>query len=146
MPDDNRLHQLPASLGNFPLFNVKEYIGRLPPTIEEQGGIFFPMWQREAMWIGFHMRNADPDLCYAVRIFVGHINAITGLPMNSTNEKDEYGTSRQDYVVVPGQPWIDGICVAAGVVRQFVAMPRKWTFRSYSGNEVDKLMPNGVSS
>ena len=125
MPDDNRLHQLPASLGNFPLFNVEAYVGRLSPTIAEQGGIFFPMWQREAMWIGFELRNADPDLCYAVRIFIGHINAITGLPMNSAHEKDENGISRQDYVVVPGQPWIDGICVAAGVVRQFVAMPRK---------------------
>jgi hypothetical protein len=31
----------------------------------------------------------------------------------------------QDYVVVPGQEWLDGICVAPGIVRQFVAMPRK---------------------
>ena len=125
MPDDNRLHQLPASLGKFPLFNVKEYVDRLSPTIEEHGGIFFPMWQREAMWIGFHIRDTDPDRCYAVRIFVGRINAITGLPMNDVNEKDKDGISRQDYVVLPGQPWIDGICVAAGVVRQFVAMPCK---------------------
>lgn len=125
MPDDDRLHQLPASLGNFPLFNVEEHVGRLPPNIEEQGGIFFPMWQREAMWISFHIKDADPDLCYAVRISVGHVNAITGLPMNEANRRDEYGISRQDYIVVPGQPWIDGICVAAGVVRQFVAMPCK---------------------
>lgn len=123
MPDDDRLHQLPDSLGTFPLFNVEEYAGRLPSTVEEQGGIFFPMWQREAMWMGFHIRNPDADLCYAVRVFVGRINAITGLSMNEANEKDKNGVSRQGYVVLPGQPWIDGICVAAGVVRQFVAMP-----------------------
>jgi hypothetical protein len=31
--------------------------------------------------------------------------------------------SRQNYVVVPDQPWLDGYCVAKGVIRQFVAMP-----------------------
>lgn len=73
--------------------------------------------------MGFKIRNNDANLQYAVRIFVGHINAITGLPMNDANEKNEDGEVRQDYVVLPEQPWIDGICVAAGVVRQFVAMP-----------------------
>lgn len=29
----------------------------------------------------------------------------------------------QDYVVVPGQHWLDGIVVEQGNVRQFVAMP-----------------------
>lgn len=125
MPDDNRLHQLPTSLGNFPLFNVEEFAGRLPPNIEEQGGIFFPMWQREAMWMGFKKKNSEANLQYAVRIFVGRINAITGLPMNKANEKDENCEVKQDYIVLPEQPWIDGICVAAGVVRQFVAMPCK---------------------
>lgn len=110
MPDDNRLHQLPASLGSFPLFNVEAYFSRLPPTIADRGEIFFPMWQREGMWIGFHLRSADLDVRYAVRMFVGHINAITGIPMKSANKKGEDGISRQDYVVVPGQPWIDSIC------------------------------------
>lgn len=31
----------------------------------------------------------------------------------------------QDYIVVPGQKWLDGICVAPGIVRQFVVMPCK---------------------
>ena len=29
----------------------------------------------------------------------------------------------QDYMVVPGQPWLDGFCVEKGLIRQFVAMP-----------------------
>jgi hypothetical protein len=29
----------------------------------------------------------------------------------------------QNYLVVPGQPWLDGYCVEKGIIRQFVAMP-----------------------
>lgn len=123
MPDDDRLHQLPSSLGKFPLFNVEEYASRLTPTIADQGGIFFPMWQREAMWIGFKVKDKRAGSMYAVRISIGRINAITGLPMNEAKKKDENGEFKQDYIVVPQQAWVDGICVAAGVVRQFVAMP-----------------------
>jgi hypothetical protein len=62
------------------------------------------------------------DEKYAIRVYVGKINAITG-----KNMMEERGTQgEQDHVIVPGQEWIDGICVAPGVVRQFVAMPCKW--------------------
>lgn len=125
MPDDKRLHQLPASLGQFPLFNVEEYAERLPPDIANAGGLFFPMWQREAMWIGFTVRNYNPQKRYALRIYLGRINAVSGLSMDekppAINEKE----TKQDYVVIPQQKWIDGICVAPGVVRQFVAVPCK---------------------
>jgi hypothetical protein len=46
MPDDDKLHQLPQSLGTFPLFNVDAFSSRLPGNTAEQSGIFFPMWQR----------------------------------------------------------------------------------------------------
>ena len=29
----------------------------------------------------------------------------------------------QNYLVAPDQPWLDGFCVAKGLIRQFVAMP-----------------------
>ena len=35
----------------------------------------------------------------------------------------EFGRDPQNYVVVPGQPWLDGYCVEKGIIRQFVAMP-----------------------
>jgi hypothetical protein len=35
----------------------------------------------------------------------------------------ELAASERDYVVVPGQPWLDGFSVAKDVIRQFVAMP-----------------------
>ncbi|KAL8825733.1 MAG: hypothetical protein Q9191_004236, partial [Dirinaria sp. TL-2023a] len=127
MPDDNRLHQLPASLGQFSLFNVEEYSERLPPSIVEKAGLFFAMWQREAMWLNFSARkgkssNKSTDK-YALRIYVGQINAVSGMPRNKKPSIISDQKSKQDYVVAPLQKWIDGICVAPGIVRQFVAMP-----------------------
>ena len=119
MPDDDKLHQLPASLGSFPLYNVSSYADQLPDNIVRQGGVFLPMWQREATWMSF---NAPYQQKYALRVFVGRINAVSGLRMDESVEKAQ---GLQDYVVVPGQEWLDGICVAPGIVRQFVAMPRK---------------------
>lgn len=134
MPDDKRLHQLPASLGQFTLFNVEEYADRLPPPIVDRGGLFFPMWQREAMWMGFSFTNNQQQSSldgtrlrckYALRIFVGHINAVSGSALGEKLPNVINLETRQDYVVVPPQRWVDGICVAPGVVRQFVSMPSK---------------------
>lgn len=122
MPDDDRLHQLPASLGVFPLYNVSAYSDRLPDNIVQQGGVFLPMWQREALWIRFQAPGLQR---YALRIFVGRINAVSGLRMDDRTDEAQATGVLQDYVVVPGQQWLDGICVSPGIVRQFVAMPCK---------------------
>ncbi|KAJ5377689.1 uncharacterized protein N7496_005098 [Penicillium cataractarum] len=124
MPDDDRLHSLPGSVGNFPLYNTEDYTDRLPENILEKGGLFLPMWQREALWIELRRSISshtveNSNQIYAIRVYVGQINAVSG-----KNMMDEGGTQQeQDYLIFPGQPWIDGICVAPGVVRQFVAMP-----------------------
>jgi hypothetical protein len=123
MPDDDKLHQLPGSLGTFPIYNVSAYADHLPANIVEQGGVFLPMWQREALWINF---DAPYPQKYALRVFVGRINAVSGLKMDERVDEAQVSETLQDYVVVPGQEWLDGICVAPGIVRQFVAMPRKW--------------------
>jgi hypothetical protein len=123
MPDDDRLHQLPSSLGAFPLYNVGAYADKMPQNITRQGGVFLPMWQREALWISF---DAPYGRDYALRVFVGRINAISGLKMDEKSGEAQWTEILQDYVVVPGQSWLDGICVAPGIVRQFVAMPCKW--------------------
>lgn len=72
MPDDNRLHQLPGSLGSYDLFSVEAYSSHLPKNISESGGVFFPMWQREAMWMNFKPKQHK----WAVRVFMGHVNTI----------------------------------------------------------------------
>jgi hypothetical protein len=120
MPDDDKLHQLPASLGVFPLFNVNAYADSLPSELVHQGGVFLPMWQREALWINF---RAPYGQKYALRVFVGRVNAVSGLTRDESPQMIDESDPLQDYVVIPGQQWLDGICVAPGLVRQFVAMP-----------------------
>lgn len=122
MPDDDKLHQLPGSLGPFPLYNVASYVDALPEKLVRQGGVFMPMWQREALWMSL---DAPSGVYYALRFFVGRINAVSGLKMDQIPNRLKGCEGIQDYVVVPGQEWLDGICVAPGIVRQFVAMPRE---------------------
>jgi hypothetical protein len=79
------------------------------------------MWQREALWLSFHATNHGK---YAVRVYMGQINAVSGQNMMEKKHITDGQTGmQQDYVVIPGQKWIDGVCVAPGIVRQFVAMP-----------------------
>jgi hypothetical protein len=53
------------------------------------------MYQREAMWMSFELASRS-DGPYAVKISVGGINALTGLPQNQSVE------GKQDYIVVGG--------------------------------------------
>ena len=114
IPDDNRSHPLPPSLGEFPLLHLEDYADKVPSHWNARGGVFFPMYQSEAMWISFAARNYP---C-AVKIAAGKINVVTGETWTPG-----LGSVPQDYIVAPNQPWIDGFCVAKGLIRQFVAMP-----------------------
>ena len=113
IPDDNRAYPLPPGLGPFPLNHVDDYLERLPAEWSRRGGVFLPMYQAEALWLYF-----SGSYPMAVKVAAGKIDALTGEPW--TNELSE---RPQDYLVVPGQPWLDGFCVEQGLVRQFVAMP-----------------------
>jgi hypothetical protein len=55
---------------------------------------------------------------FALKIAAGMVNAVNGKFWT-----DELDVVDQDYIEVPGQPWLDGFCVAENAVRQFVAMP-----------------------
>jgi len=81
--------------------------------------------EREAMWIRF--KSTDE---FAIKFFVGGINAISGEPAIETAATrlrrlnllaDQ--KSVQNYVTTPDQLWLDGIASTQGHVRQFVAMP-----------------------
>jgi hypothetical protein len=73
------------------------------------------MYQAEAMWISFQGSGYP----FAVKIAAGKINAVDGENWRTALHQQP----AQDYVVVPGQPWLDGFAVAKGIIRQFVAMP-----------------------
>jgi hypothetical protein len=114
IPDDGRDHPLPPGLGRFPLRHVEDHADRLPQGWVTRGGVMFPMYQAEAMWILF----SGGGYPFAVKIAAGKINAVSGERWSPGLNRDP-----QDYCVLPEQPWLDGYAVERGVIRQFVAMP-----------------------
>lgn len=134
VPDNNETSYLPPGLGEFPLERVSDFTSKLPINMLKTGGVFFPMYQREAMWIGFHCKKGG---VYMIKIYVGGVNAVSGETAvegvatrlkrwkiaSSTSQKWKKRLLLQDYVVVPDQLWLDGVVHADGSVRQFVVMP-----------------------
>lgn len=123
VPDNKELSKLPPGLGSFPLYRVQDYAHRLPPNMMDKGGIFFPVHQREAMWIKF--KASAP---FVIKIYCGGVNVVSGEHAAEDAETKqrrakllEQGELIQDYVVVPEQPWLDGVAIKPSVVRQFVA-------------------------
>ena len=114
IPDDHREYPLPPGLGRFPLKHVDDFAERAPGTWKGHGGVFLPMYQAEALWIAFE----SEEYRFAVKVAAGKINAVTGAGWSQESKK-----GRQDYVVAPEQPWLDGFSVRKGLIRQFVAMP-----------------------
>jgi hypothetical protein len=115
IPDDETDYPLPPGLGRFPLRHVDDFAARLPASWKTHGGVMFPMYQSEAMWLNFSSPAGYP---FAVKVATGKINAVTG-------DRWRNGLARepQDYMSIPAQPWLDGYCVEEGIIRQFVAMP-----------------------
>jgi hypothetical protein len=109
------VNPLPPGMGTFPVRRVEEYAGRVSPVWLERGGVFIPVYQREALWLGFRAAEWQPT---AVKVGVGGIDAVTGDSWNPTLRSDP-----QDYLVCPPQLWLDGVNAGEGVVRQFVAAP-----------------------
>jgi hypothetical protein len=115
IPEDGRDYPLPAGLGRFPIHRVEDYAEKVPAKWLQEGGFFIPLYQKEALFLQFDGPKWHPTIA---KVCVGKINAISGKPYSE-------GLSRQqqDYVVIPNQKWLDGICSGEGLVKQFVAMP-----------------------
>ena len=124
IPDDGGTYPLPPGLGAFPVLRVEDYADRVPPGWREHSGVFIPMYQREALWLSFTGAYWRPN---AVKVAVGKVNAVSGKPWDQALHGKGRGRGRkaeeQDYLVVPVQPWLDGINAGDGSIRQFVAMP-----------------------
>ncbi len=114
LPDDGREYPLPPGLGAFPVHRAVDF-PKVPEDWRRNGDVFIPMYQSEALWLGF---NAAPWKPNAVQVGVGNINAVSGAKW-----KESLTAKPQDYLVCPAQPWLDGINVGGGRVKQFVAMP-----------------------
>ncbi len=112
IPDDGKRYPLPPGLGAFPLRRVQDHADRVPEDWREHGGVFLPMYQREAMWLCFS------GVQHALKVGIGKVCAISGERWREGLESDP-----QNYVVTGAQPWLDGIASGHGTIRQFVAMP-----------------------
>src|SRR5687768_3697545 len=75
VPDDGRTYPLPPGLGTLPILPVGAYAERLPPAWLEPGGVFIPLYQREALWLGFRSTRTEPR---AVKVAVGGYNVLSG--------------------------------------------------------------------
>ena len=115
IPDDGKTYPLPPGLGAFPVRRVDDYLDRVPEEWREHGGVFLPMYQREAMWLCFAGQRWKPR---AVKVGIGKVCAISGKRWSENLHQKP-----QDYIVTPPQPWLDGIASGRGTIRQFVAMP-----------------------
>jgi len=107
-------HALPPGLGEFPLRRVEDHPDTVPAEWLARGGVMLPVYLREAMWLSFG-GTTEPA---ALQVGVGKVCAVSGRPWRPRPARDP-----QNYVVLPRQPWLDGINSGQGTVRQFVAVP-----------------------
>ncbi|MDX3782723.1 hypothetical protein [Streptomyces europaeiscabiei] len=107
-------HQLPPGLGDFPIRRVEDHPRTAPQEMRARGGVMLPVYLREAMWLHFG-GTTEPA---ALQVGVGKVCAVSGKPWSGVLARDP-----QNYVVLPRQPWLDGINSGKGTVRQFVAVP-----------------------
>lgn len=115
LPDDGGTYPLPPGLGRFPLRRIEDFADRVPAEWRRRGGVFLPMYQREALWLAFDGASWKPN---AAQVGVGGVNAVSG-----GSWEERLSAEPQNYLVVPDQLWLDGINAGEGVIRQFVAMP-----------------------
>ena len=104
IPDEGGEYPLPPSLGAMEIHRVDE------------GEFVVPMRRAEALWLSFGAPWWKP---HVLKVGIGGIDAISGKTFSSQTLM----TDPQDYVVVPNQPWLDGINAGDGFIRQFVAVP-----------------------
>jgi len=109
VPDGRQPSNLPPSLGCMDLYPVAKYAKRCPENWEKEA-YFLALHETEAMWMSFR------SLAHPVAMLVGAggINALTGEKLGITLERD-------NYLVAPPQPWLDGWKDKDGTVYQFVA-------------------------
>jgi hypothetical protein len=114
VPDTGEF-DLPAGLGAFPIVPIHLPLTAAPPDWQAAPQFAIPMYQREALWIGFLGEDTEPR---AVQIAAGGVNVISGAVWSEGLHDDP-----QDYIVAPHQPWLDGFNTGDARVRQFVALP-----------------------
>ncbi|GHA28792.1 hypothetical protein GCM10010345_36980 [Streptomyces canarius] len=78
---------------------VADHADRVAAWMRARGGVMLPVYLREAMWLSF--AASEPA---ALQVGVGKVCAVSGEPW-----RDRLSRRPQNYVVLPRQPWLDGI-------------------------------------
>jgi len=102
---------LPPSLGRMALYSVAKYRKNCPDDWADDA-CFMALHDHEAMWMSFSVSGRP----VALLVGAGGINALTGEKLGTVLAKD-------NYLVAPPQPWLDGWKDQDGTVYQFVATP-----------------------
>lgn len=105
---------LPPSFGITELHPVEMFKEKCPKTWDHKG-FFIALHDTEALWLSFDTSSWRP---VAILVGAGGINAISGEKLGTKLEKD-------NYLVAPPQPWLDGWKSPDGCVYQFVATPHQ---------------------
>jgi hypothetical protein len=121
MPHDAKKMPRLASRGRYRLYPVADYAERVPQHWLDHGGAMLPMYQSEAMWIGFRPAYSVAHgafFPFAVQVGVGGLNALSGHRLGP-------GLDRwpQDFLEIVDASWLGGFRAGARGIRQFVAMP-----------------------
>jgi len=53
LPEDGQTYDLPAYFGSFPLLDVKYFKNRMPKYMQDKGGHFISLYQRETLSLSF---------------------------------------------------------------------------------------------
>jgi hypothetical protein len=92
---DDPARDRPHNLGALPVHRLTDYSGIFPKAWLEREGVFAPLLENEAIWLGFASSERRP---HALQISVGDLNCVSGLPC--TRKLDD---SPQNYLVCPPQ-------------------------------------------
>ena len=104
IPDDGGDYPLPPSLG------------AMQAHATDEDEFVVPVHRAEALWLEFTAPWWKP---HVLKVGIGGVDAISG----EAFEPAGLTAKPQDYLVLPDQPWLDGINAGDGFIRQFVAVP-----------------------
>lgn len=109
------------SLGRYPLYSITDFAHRVPAHWSALGGAMLPMYQSEAMWLGFRPAYSVAHQTYypfAVKIAVGPLDGVSGRRWSEGLHQWP-----QDFLVISHQSWLGGYRAGKNGIQQFVAMP-----------------------
>ena len=104
----------PPGLGDFPIRRVEDHPRTAPEEMAGARRCDAPRVSARGDVADFG-GSTEPA---ALQVGVGKVCAVSGKPWSGTLARDP-----QNYVVLPRQPWLDGINSGKGTVSQFVAVP-----------------------